>query len=286
MRFRQVLLMVSVTALLAACGGSDANSGGVPQGRLGDESINWPNDPSHIVFQIDVVGGLDTIEQRNDVPLCTIYGDGRVVWVPNSQPGQNAIFFDALQAITIRDFVLDLVVNFQVYNYSSLADVQALDGSEPVYEQIIVNVNDERHVTDGFDNWPTDFFREILDKCQNLSQAPALVEPTGGWMSAAYTDFDEQATIINWNAEASGIDLIQLIESDEMLWVDNEVLPVLWNVMTNSPRNRIFAQRDSYFLVALQVPNVHRDTPPTPTNEELAEARSLIPLDIEIEEEN
>lgn len=267
-------LLFILPLLLAACGGNNT----VAPGRAGDDMINWVNDPSHIVFQIDVVGGPDQFEERNDVPLCTIYGDSRIVWTADSQPGQTIVLFDILDPVRVRDFILGLTENYNIYDYESLIDRQSPTEEQPVYEQITVNVNNTQHTTDGFDDWPTDYFREILQECRNLSQQPARFEPTGGWMDAAYADYDPDATIIDWNADASGINLFQLVESDEMLWIDNDVLPFLWYTMVNSPRNRLFMQNDQAFQVSFQVPNVHRNAPPAPSEEELPEARTL-PID-------
>jgi hypothetical protein len=269
--YRWILLL---PLLLAACGGAARNAGGLP-GRAGDATINWPADPQHVVFRVDVVGGTGNFEQRNDIPLCTVYGDSRVVWTADSQPGQTTILFDLLDPVTVRDFVLDLIVNEEIYNYQSYADVQLPSEDMPVYEQVILDVNNERHVTDGFEQWETDFFRSVLDKCRSLSQSPALFEPSGGWLTAAAASYDEDATIINWDAGASGIDLVILTEGENTLWLDNNVMPIVWNIMTTSPRNRLFKQDESYFRLAFQVPNVHRDAPPAPIQEELAEARTL-----------
>lgn len=276
MRLRRLLFALPLLALLAACGGRGGNA--VNPGRSGDEIISWPNDPNHVVFQIDVVGGPDAFEERNDVPLCTIYGDSRIVWTADSQPGQTIILFDILDPVRVRDFVYGLVTNENIYDYQSLVAEQPPTEDQPVYEQITVNVGDVEHVTDGFEDWPTDYFRDILTQCRNLSEAPARFEPAGGWMDAIYADYDPDATLIDWNGEASGINLFQLAEADEALWVDNDVLPFLWSTMVNSPRNRLFVQENQAFQVSFQVPNVHRDAPAAPTTEELAEARTL-PID-------
>ncbi|MEM6282749.1 MAG: hypothetical protein AAF787_11190, partial [Chloroflexota bacterium] len=118
MRVTHLMLMTMAVLLLAACGGrGNIGGGGVPAGRSGNDDINWNSDPGHIVFQVDVVGGIEDIDQRNDIPLCTIYGDNRIVWTPDSQPGQNIVLFDYLETVTVADFVLDMIINFDIYEY-------------------------------------------------------------------------------------------------------------------------------------------------------------------------
>lgn len=273
MRLTRLILLWPLL-LLVACGSQPEETVQLP-GQLGDATINWPNDPSYVVFQIDIVGGPDEFDNRNDIPLCTIYGDGRIVWLGDSQPGQTLVLFDIINAENVRNFVLNLAVNYDIYDYNALADVQPLGEQRPVYEQIQVNISNQSHTTDGFENWPTSYFTDILTECQNVSATPAQFEPGGGWMSATFANRSNDATIIDWNAEASGIDLAQLAVLEERLWVDNEVLPIMWNIMVTSPRNRVFRQDDSFYTVAFEVPSIHRQAPPAPTVEELPNARSL-----------
>ncbi|MEM6282333.1 MAG: hypothetical protein AAF787_09090, partial [Chloroflexota bacterium] len=182
---------------------------------------------------------------------------------------------------------------FDIYEYGAQAGVQVPDGDPPVYEQIVMGVNDRTHITDGFEAWPPSYFENILDTCRNLSARPVTVAPAGGWLSATFVTLDPDATIITWNAEATGIDLILLADRYDptgesgLLWIDNDVLPILWNVMVNSPRNRLFEQGDEYFQVALAVPDLTRDAPPAPaTEEELTRARILEEIDPEAGDED
>lgn len=278
MRTERWLPLILVVLLLAACGGRGQNvnlGGGGAPGRAGDETVNWADDARHIVFRVDVVGGEQDFESRNDIPLCTIYGNGRIVWQGSSQPGSRVILFSFLETQTIRDFVARLLTEQNINEYGSLADTQPPGDVRPVYEQIEINVNGNQYVTDGFADWPADLFLNTLDGCRDLATQPVIFEPDGGWMSATYAEYDPNATLIEWNAQATGIDLVEMTETRSRLWVDNDVLPFLWNLMTSSPRSRIFEQNDTYFKVAFQVPNVHRDAPPAPTAEELPAARRL-----------
>lgn len=275
---RRIALIFSVLLMLgvvAACRPS-ANSQ-VPQiPQLGgDAIINWPRNANHIVFQIDVIGGQDTFSRRNDIPLCTIYGDNRIVWTDTGKPNEVDVLFDVLEDIQIYNFVSDLSVNYAIYGYQSRAAVQLPSEEQPYYEQIILNVNDVLHVTDGFESWRSNLFRDVLNECITLSGRPALYEPEGAWLSAQYVEQDMNATIITWNEAASGLSLSGLADSEAPVWVDNENLPILWNIMTRTPSYRQFRVDDQFFELALQVPNVHRQSPPAPTANELEDARRI-----------
>lgn len=281
MRHQHMLIWISVLAIgLAGCGGGQSNTGGggsQPSAIGGGAPISWERSPEHVVFQVDVVGGAQTFTSRNDVPLCTVYGDNRVVWSDSTRVGQNSVLFDIVPDQAIYDFVFDLSVNKRIYTYDSLANTQLTGDSSPVYEQIVLNVNNTPHITDGFEVWPGGYFREILGACQTISETPALFEPSAGWLSAGFTEYNPEATLITWDARASGIDLALLAQFEKRVWVDDQNVPILWNIMTNSPDGRLFDQNGLYFEIAFEVPNVHASSPPAPTADEVDAARQIDP---------
>lgn len=275
---QRVFWLAALCALaLAGCRGtppSGGNAGG--PGFAGDSAIRWPRDASHTVFEIDVEGGDTTFARRNDIPLCAVYGDNRVVWLDTSQPGRTTVLFDVVEDIEIYDFVTDLTVNKRLFTYAGTAEDLYAEGQRPVYERIVLDVNDTRHVTDGFAEWPDGFFRDVLETCASISATPALYEPSAGWLSVESAIYDPDAVTIFWNVEGAGIDLNELADEPERLWIDQPALVNrLWNTMTNSPSYRQFQQDDEYYTIAFEVPNVHPTAPPAPTADELERARTL-----------
>jgi hypothetical protein len=272
-------LLCTLALALAGCRGNPPQGGGEAGGGTtfaGDNAIRWPREASHTVFAIDVAGGPIAFTERNDIPLCAVYGDNRVVWRDNSQPNRTIVLFDVVEDIEIYDFVTDLTVNKRLFTYESVAEELYAEGQRPVYERIVLDVNDTRHVTDGFSEWPSGYFRDVLETCTTISETPALFEPSGGWLSVQSADFQEDAVTIFWNAEGAGIDLNELTDEDEPLWVDEpSTVNRLWNTMTNSPNFRQFQQNDDYFEVVFEVPNVHPSSPPAPTEDELERARTM-----------
>ncbi len=275
----RLCLLVALATLLAGCGGRPpANGGGDVTGGIsygGDDAIRWEQDASKPIFKIDVVGGDESFTDRNNIPLCAVYGDNRVVWLDTTEPNRTIVLFDALEDLEIFNFITALTVNKRLFTYTGETELRYEAGNRPVYEEIVLNVNDTRHVTDGFNNWPDGYFREVLDLCTSLSNTPALYEPTAGWLSASSTDYDNNATIIYWNPDGAGVDL-SLLADDGRIWVDNPVIVRrLWQTMTNSPTYRLFSQGTQYYQVAFEVPNVHPSAPPAPAPNELEQARQL-----------
>ncbi len=277
---QRVFWLVALCALaLAGCRGnppSGGNAGGGGTTFAGDNAIRWPREANHTVFEIDVEGGMEAFTQRNDIPLCAVYGDNRIVWLDTTQPNRTIVLFDVVEDIEIYDFVIDLTVNKRLFTYEGTAEDLYAEGERPVYERIILDVNDTRHITDGFSDWPDGFFREVMEACTSISDTPALYEPSGGWLSVESAIYDPDAATIFWNAEGAGIDLNELADEPERLWVDQTAtVNRLWNTMTNSPSYRQFQQGDDYYEIAFEVPNIHPSAPPAPTEDELERARTI-----------
>ncbi|MFZ4814586.1 MAG: hypothetical protein ACOYL5_08630 [Phototrophicaceae bacterium] len=272
---RVLCLCVLLTGVLVAC--RTAPTGQPPPNpeNQGVAAITWVRSADEIVFRADVVGGSNTFDRRNDIPNCTIFGDNRIVWTDNSQPGRLTVLTDFLEDINVYDFVNELAINYRFYTYQAKARIQLPSESSPVYELMTLKVNNELHTVDGFESLPTEYFRDLVTLCQEMSNAPAYYEPAAGWLSARQLNYDPEATLVTWSAEASGIDLYALSATTQPLWVANEIVPVLWNISVNTPRNRMFKQGDGYFEVAFEIPNITRLSPPAPSAEELEAVQQI-----------
>jgi hypothetical protein len=271
-------LAVLLALALAGCRGTPPDGGNAGGGTTfsGDTAIRWPNESSHTVFEIDVAGGESTFSRRNGIPLCAVYGDNRVVWLDTTQPNRTIVLFDVVEDIEIYDFVTDLTVNKRLFTYEGTAEDFYAEGERPVYERIVLDVNDTRHITDGFSDWPSGYFRDILETCTSISDTPALYEPSAGWLSVESAIYDPDAATIYWNEEGAGIDLNELADEPARLWVDDPAtVNRLWNTMTNSPSYRQFQQNDDYYIIAFEVPNIHPTSPPAPAPDELERARTM-----------
>lgn len=277
-QYRSLLSILILASFLAACR-SNAPAAPSRNPLAGGPAITWERDPNQVVFRADVVGGEPSLLRLNEVPECTIYGDNRIVWTDN-QPNQVIVLFDFVEDITIYDFIQRMTVEFRVYTYEAIAGEGAPDPmtSSPVVEQISVNVNDDLHTIDGFSNWESGYFRDVLTACRDLSRAPALFEPSGGWLSAERVAYDPDATVVLWSTEATGISLESLGIFEQKIWVnDPNLVRVLWSGVTNAPRSLLHYQAEGqYYAVAFEVPGVMRNAPAAPDNNEAGEATGTL----------
>lgn len=265
--------------LLAACTGADPTP--IPTRGVTDldqvtpsavdavaavPDVVWNRDPSQIVFQADVVGGaLDEIEARNHVPLCTVYGDNRVVWVNPAGPDDTDILIDQISDDQMMTFVRSLIINERLYDYGDQPEPAVTRAVEPVVETIVLDVNNDPHKTDAFDGWERDLFTRILDRCRSISSTPVLFEPTAAWVTALQVEEDLTAPVVLWNPVDTGIDLAAIAASGEPRWVDAPIIPALWRTLADAPASVQFVEGDFSYRLALEVPNITASSPPVPT---------------------
>lgn len=225
--------------------------------------IQWEKDPSYIVFRADVSpdpNPRSAFLLAGEVPFCTIYGDGTVVWSQETAAGGMSVLFGPVDDDRIRRFVDWLVVYKEIYTHGAELELQ-MSSIPPVTETLFLNVNGIPHMTDGFGGWQGDYFLEIVTACRELSPFPQIYEPEGAWLNVQLAPFDNNAPSVLWEPSVTGIDLKAIADSGEPQWVTGRGLRLLWIYLGRSTRDLQFGQLDGNFIVALQIPNITRTFP-------------------------
>jgi hypothetical protein len=247
---------------LAACQFTEEQQPSTP--TRSPELIDWDRDPSAIVFRADVVGGPQDITRQSEVPLCTIYGDNRVVWANELDAFHVEVLYDYLEDTAIDDFVSYLTVGERIYTFEARASEQDTDDIEPVVETVTINVHGQNHTADAFSGWDSDWFSRVLRACQRISQSPILFEPSGAWLIAETADYNIQSPTVGWNPEETNLSLAEVANSGQPRWIEGNNLLTLWNYLTTLPSNLLFLEGENFYNIALQVPGITRDSPPPP----------------------
>lgn len=256
------VLIGGLLLLLAACGGA-GDSGGVPVSQ--NNPIEWDRSPTTIVFRADVTGGnLDPFIARSEIPPCTIYGDNHIVWTNELGVNNIQVLEDRLTDQQVRDFVSFLAINQEIYKYNAQADLQIPTDVRPVVESLTLFVNGVNHKTDAFGGWTSDYYENILLNCRGLSRAPVIYVPAGAWVSALEVPYSSDSLRTPWSASASGLNLSELAASGERRWITGQNVPILWNLFRTSPLNIQFFEDDTQYNLALEIPNITRESPPPP----------------------
>lgn len=252
-------------AVLLAC--SDGGAERTPIGEVTRPDlvglIDWERTKDTVVFRAEVMGGAtDPFYLRNEVPLCTIYGDNRVVWTTSGATPDDGVAWDYVSDEAIRLFVEDLTINEEIYNFTSGIDQLEEGETAPVTERITLFVNGILHQADGLGGWNYDYFRRVVSKCRGISGSPVEFVPQAGWVSAREVEFLPDQPSIRWDGDISGIRLSQIARSGERTWVEGRYVPVIWEVLRRHGFSLQFEDTDGVFEVALEVPDFTRDSPP------------------------
>lgn len=263
MRAWQTVLVGAMVISLAGCGG------GNDDGEVGDNPalsvIQWSHDPLAVVFRANVVGGdLSVTDVNNSIPDCTLYGDGRVVYPQNNPNGRQEVIFDTIDDNAIEGFINDLTIGQRIFTYSEGYSRQQPQSIVPVYEQLVLEVNGERHVTDVFASWPPSYYQDVLKMCRELALRPRLFSPTGAWISAVEVPLDLMKPQIIWDSTLVPFSFVGLVVDGSKRWIEGGVVGYLWDqVIAPSIRVR-FVENDQVFEISLQVPGVMLDAPAAP----------------------
>ncbi|GAB1420992.1 hypothetical protein MASR2M15_11240 [Anaerolineales bacterium] len=257
---KSFLACLFILILASACGG-DA---GIPDAE-DPGLVSWNKDPYNVVFRADVQGGnLDEFIAQNDVPLCTIYGDGRIVWEVDSAEGRSQVLFSYLNDTEMTNFVMSMVVDQKIYTQTAGANLEVPSKEQPVYELLEINVNDQAHKADSFSGWTSEYFEGILDYCRNYASAPQIFEPTGGWLETRQIAYDPRLPTVFWDNEAAGLNLGDFASTDEKRWIEGDNVRILWNQLRTISQDVQFDNSFENFNIALQIPGVTLNAPPAP----------------------
>ena len=268
MQWRLLFLFLLIGGL-AACKGDDNKNLVIPGG--GDTSyhpsttIDWDHSPYTIVFRAEVLGGedADAFYRRNDVPYCTIYGDGRLVWTTETGAGFQ-VLYDQISDQQIVIFVDYLITQRLIYNYTAEANLD-FSAVAPVVEVLTLNVNNTPFQTDAFGGWDYAYFEDILANCQALGQQPTIFEATEGWLSAQAVTYDAGIAYNLWSVDRTGIDLGVLASTGERRWITGDLARAVWLWLYRSGPNLQFGQGDAVYNIALEAPGVTHVAPPPPS---------------------
>jgi hypothetical protein len=257
----RLLCLLPVLVIVAACGRAPQQQSGTP---LPEGLILWDRSPSSIVFRADVIGGPEDISRLSEIPLCTIYGDNRIVWVNELDAFHVEVLYDTVRDSAISDFVSYLTVQERIYTFQALADLQESGEIAPVVESVTLNVNGQPHTADAFSGWDSDWFSRVVRSCQRIGQAPILYEPSGGWVTVQRSEYNMQAPNVNWDATGSSLSFAEIADSSQPRWIDGTDVVTLWNSLHSLPSSLRFLQDDLYYRVGLQLPGITRTSPPAP----------------------
>lgn len=248
--------------VLSACGVTELTPTALPADQL------WDTSPGAIIFRADILGGdLPAHAQFSEIPPCTVYGDGRVVWVNELGPFNTEILFDFVDTARIEQFINYVALNEAFYTLDARATAPPAGESAPVVEQVVMNIGNRTHVADNYGSWDSGWFGRVLSACKLISGAPIRFDPSEAWVTVTETELRPDAPFIFWRPEDhGGVSLAALAGGNQPAWVTGAAVATLWQNIRTLPYSIVFGEGDRGYSVGLAVPGVTRDAPPAPSS--------------------
>jgi len=256
-----VALVLASTLLVSAC--SDATSNGSPTASA--PPIGWDTSPNSILFRLDrTLNGETTVNAHNRLPLCTLFGNGHLVWVNPTPPNGEQALEAQLDISTVESLLDFLIKQQQFFSIPDYAANELPPNGQYTMESISLNLNSTARTVRSYAHWPGDEFQTLLDKCGHLSEQPVLYVPTGAWLevySVGGPDADPQ---ILWTG-AAPFHLADVAAAGKPVWLTGDLLGTLWRVIHRSLGAVQWIENNKAYQVALEVPDISRDAPVAPT---------------------
>ena len=268
------VLTVFVLALVLLGGACTPAGNSTPQGDGGVAAdsianvLEWDHAPDAVVVRLDTKGSTgDPVYDNNTLPYCTLFGDGHVMWVdPFADPEQ--VLEDRVSEQIVRGF-LEYVIGTGFYTWDPVTGLllpatTEPDNPGPIVEQITVTLYGQTVAQSALSNWPRETFANILDRCQHLSDSPALYQPSGGWLSAVPSEMRSDIPSLPWESFAENFPNVDIttMTLDAPVWATGDLLRVAWELVREG-RVQITRDNVAYRLV-VQVPGLQPAAPPAP----------------------
>lgn len=261
---RRTLFLIAVAALGAAlvgCGRASRQDGRSASDP-GLDRMEWERDPGTIIARLDVRDRGDTpAGTLNAIPPCTLWGDGRVVWVTRGDSGEEQVLEARATDDAIRFFLED-VINRGFYTWEDELIPASADAG--ITQSLTLYLYDDLRTVRRSSNWPGNGFEIILEKCQQLSETPVLVLPWGGWVSAYHVERDDRLPHWYW-PEDLDFTPAALVANGEARWLRGDLVAEIWGVLRD-PVNRaqVIGPDEQAYELALAVPGISRDAAAPP----------------------
>ncbi|MHB8624743.1 MAG: hypothetical protein ACYDBJ_18795 [Aggregatilineales bacterium] len=261
-------LVLASGLLLSACNNTNGATPGVPAGGTLDSAspppIGWDTSPNAVIFRLDrTLNGEPVVNAHNRLPLCTLFGNGHLVWVNPTPPNGEQILEAQLDTPTIQSFADFAIRQQHFYSIPDYAANELPPSGQYTTESISLNLNNTAHTIRNYSHWPGNEFQNMLDKCGHLTQQPVLYVPTGAWLEVYPVSGPDPDPPILWTS-AVPFRLADVASSGKPLWLSGDLLGTLWRQIHRSLGAVQWIENNKAYQIALEVPNISRDAPLAP----------------------
>jgi hypothetical protein len=264
---RAVVACIVVCAALVACNTTNTG-GGTPsttQPANGVPALTWNTSPDAVIFRVDrQVVNAPPFDDLNRLPLCTLYGDGRVVWVNALRPSGEEVLEALIDPAQMRSFLDYLIGEMQFYAIPDYASLELPPSDKTGVDSLTLTLTEQARTLRNYKLWPNDVYALILEKCRTLSSAPVRIDPSGGWVTVYAGPSQTLMPYIDW-PDTAPFRMAEAASSAQAQWVTEVALRMLWQTQRETQGNILWREAGVYYQVAVQVPGISRQSPPAPS---------------------
>jgi hypothetical protein len=260
----RVMVLGFAAVMIAACNTSTPPAPSTPQTNNAIPVLAWNTAPNAVIFRLDRQIINDTpYSDLNRVPLCTLYGDGRVVWVNPLQPSGEEVLEALIDDVQFRTFLEYLIRDMKFYDIPDYASFELPPTERANVDTITLALSDQVTTKRNYRAWPLDVYPTLLEKCRTLSDAPVRVEPSAGWVTVYKGPENTGMPFIDWPSTAP-FKMADAVAGNQAMWLTDVPFRMLWQTQRETQGNIVWREDGINYQVALQVPLVSRDSPPAP----------------------
>jgi len=247
------LLILPLVVLLAACGGAEPTT---PEPTPLPFDLTWEHDEGTIIFHADTLETDWTAAERlNHIPDCTLYGNGRMVWVRPTPEGGRFPMAAVVEESTVRSILVAVVDS----GFLDLSTPEESSGT--MVSTITARFSGfDRTVAQSYQDAPS-AIRELHTICDGFGIAGQPLMPQGAWLTVTpRVDLIDTAAL--WPVDAPRT-LAELAAAGQAVWVQGDLFVVAWYIVQANPSYTAQEGQNQYTLV-MQVPGLTADAPPVP----------------------
>jgi hypothetical protein len=227
--------------------------------------LTWDKSPNAVIFRVDRSRLKEPpLAALNHIPLCTMYGNGHVVWVNPIPPNGDEVLEAYIDDATFRAFLEFAIRDMKFYDIPDYAARELPPAEDAPMESITLNLSTELRTARNYGMWQNNVFAILSERCLKLSAAPARYEPTAGWVTVFAADAGAQGPSVLWPSTAP-FKMADALAGNRAIWVEGVAIKQLWNVQRETQGTVRWLEGETVYQVALQIPLISRDSPPAPS---------------------
>jgi len=226
-------------------------------------AVAWDPDPAAVVLRATFCCGLVPMSvAQNYVPEVQIWGDGRIVWVNQSNGGAREVLTGTLTPDQMKA-LLQAYVDAGFFGWdTNYGDYSITDGAT---QCVSVALTSRTHKVCEYYRGAPAKFHELYNTAAGGAGAPgAAFVPTQGYVTAYPQTFSQPPasdTYLNWPTDSFGLSPADVTGG---AWLEGEALAFAWRVVNDDIWQPLVRDGDQYYELVVLVPGLSTVTAPTP----------------------